>query len=266
LPLPNMDIAPGGRVGEGAILSNLIERSVSAGGVREYVPGDSLRWIHWPTSARRDQFYVRLFDATPSGDWWILLDMDRSVHFGEELDATEEYAIVLAASLANQALKTGQSIGLIAHDENLIWLPPDSGEGQRWEIMHALASISLGERSLHDLLEGITPSLGHNASIVLITPSLKSEWTEELVRITRQGIRPTVLILDPESFGQEGDTRTAKKILIDQGISHTIITRQSLIFFDRQSKQRQLEEEFRRKKERGDWTLWAADIPWEMFR
>jgi uncharacterized protein (DUF58 family) len=266
LPLPRVDIAPGGRVGEGAILSNVIERSVSASSVREYIPGDSLRWIHWPTSARRDQLYVRLFDTTPSGDWWILLDMDRTVHYGEELDASEEYAIVLAASLANQGLKSGQSVGLIAHDENLIWLPPFSGEGQRWEIMHALASISLGDRPIHDLLEGIMPSLGQHTSMVLITPSLKPDWTEELIRITRRGIHPTVLLLDPESFGQEGDTTAARKIMVDQGITHTIVTRQSLIFFERQSKQRQLEEEHRPKKDWGDWTLWSADIPPEMFR
>ncbi len=266
LPLPTMDIVPGGRSGEGAVLTNVIERSVSASSVREYIPGDSLRWIHWPTSARRDQFYVRLFDATPSGDWWILLDMDRTVHFGEELDATEEYAVVLAASLVNQGLRAGQAVGFISYDENLTWLPPLAGEGQRWEIMHALASISLGDRPLQDLLGGIAPSLGHHTSLIVITPSIDPGWTEELVRLTRQGINPTVLLLDPESFGQLADLKAARKVLIDQGIYHTIVTRESLIFFERQSKKQLVEEEFSSKRDRGDWTLRSADIPWEMFR
>jgi uncharacterized protein (DUF58 family) len=266
LPLPSMDIVPGGRVGEGALLSNVIERSVSASSVREYIPGDSLRWIHWPTSARRDEFYVRVFDATPSGDWWILLDMDRTVHFGEELDATEEYGVVLAASLANQGLRAGQAVGFISHEENLIWIPPLAGDGQRWEIMHALASISLGERPLRDLLGGIAPSLGHHTSLVVITPSLDPGWTEELVRLSRQGIVSTVLLLDPASFGEEADITTARKLLIDQGIYHTIVTRESLIFFERQSKKQLLEEEYRSKRDRSDWILRSADIPWEMFR
>jgi uncharacterized protein (DUF58 family) len=266
LPLPSMDIAPGGRAGEGAVLTNVIERSVTASSVREYIPGDSLRWIHWPTTARRDQLFVRLFDATPSGDWWIVLDMDRSIHFGEELDATEEYAVVLAASVANQGLRSGQTVGLIAHDENLIWLPPLAGEGQRWEIMHALASISLGDRPLRDVLGGIAPSLGHHTSLVIITASPDPSWTEELVRLKQQGIRPTVLLLDPESFGREVDLRMTRKVLFDQGISHTIVSRESLIFFERQSKKQHLEEDYPSKRDRGDWTLWSADIPWEMFR
>ncbi|OGO14982.1 MAG: hypothetical protein A2Z14_10755 [Chloroflexi bacterium RBG_16_48_8] len=266
LNLPSMDIAPGGRAGEGAMLTNVIEHSVSAASVREYVPGDSLRWIHWPTSARRDHFYVRLFDATPSSDWWIVLDMDRTVHFGEELDATEEYAVVLAASLANQGLRTGQAVGLISYDENLIWLPPLAGEGQRWEILHALASISLSSRPLHDLLAGIAPLVGHHTSLVLITPSLNSGWTEELVRLTRQGVISTVLLLDPETFGQEADANVIRKVLMDQGICHTILTRESLIFFEHQSKKQLLEEEYSSKRERRDRTLRSADIPWEMFR
>jgi len=266
LPLPAIDIAPGGRVGEGVVRVNAIERSVSAASVREYNPGDSLRWIHWPTSARRDSLYVRLFDATPSSDWWIVLDMDRAVHFGEELDATEEYAVVLAASLATQGLKSGQAVGLVSHDENLIWHPPKAGEGQRWEIMHALASISLGSRPLPDLLTGIGQSLGHQTSLVLITPSPDLEWTKELLQLTRQGVIPTVVFLDPESFGLNVDLRVVRKTLIEQGIRHFVVSRETLNFFDPRSKEPEQSEESSSRKVRLNSIYWLSDMNWDMFR
>jgi uncharacterized protein (DUF58 family) len=146
VPLPQIEVAPGGRAGQGPPRANAPERTVSATGVREYVPGDSLHSIHWRTSARRDELYVRLFDSTPSGDWWIILDMDQSVQVGEGAQSTEEHAVILAASLADRGLRLGKAVGLVAHGEPLTWLPPREGEGQRWEMLRALAWC--GRRSI----------------------------------------------------------------------------------------------------------------------
>ena len=86
VPLPTIEVAPGGRTGEGRPRIDALERTVSAASVREYRPGDSLRWIHWRTSARRDALFVQIFDGTPASDWWILLDMNRYVQAGEGAD------------------------------------------------------------------------------------------------------------------------------------------------------------------------------------
>ena len=63
LPLPTIEVAPGGRAGEGRPRANAPERTVGAASVRDYVHGDSLRWIHWPTSARRDSLFVKLLNG-----------------------------------------------------------------------------------------------------------------------------------------------------------------------------------------------------------
>jgi uncharacterized protein (DUF58 family) len=266
LPLPEMDIAPGGRAGEGFVRTKTIEHSVSAASVREYNPGDSLRWVHWPTSARRDSLHVRLFDASLSSDWWIVLDMDRAVHRGEDLDATEEYTVVLAASLANQGLRLGQAVGLVAHDENLIWHPPYPGEGQRWDIMHTLASISLGSRPFSDLLQGIGQSLGHHTSLVLITPSPHLGWTKELLQLTRQGVIPTIIFLDPASFDLGIDLKPIRKTLIDLGIRHYVIDRGMLNFFDPRTQLLEALDEPPTRKTRLSSIYWLSDVKWEIFK
>ena len=102
VPLPALEVAAGGRAREGRTMVNGLERTVSASYVREFQPGDHQRWIHWPTTARMDSLYVRLFDGAPSGDWWILLDMNSQVHFGDGFDSTEEHQVILAASLADR--------------------------------------------------------------------------------------------------------------------------------------------------------------------
>jgi uncharacterized protein (DUF58 family) len=228
VPLPTIEVSPGGRTGEGHPRPNALERTVSAASVREHVHGDSVRWIHWPTSARRDELFVRLFDGTPASDRWILLDMELSVQAGEGQDATEEHGIILTASLADQGLRSGWAVGLAAHGERLVWLPPREGEAQRWEILRTLALVSLGARPLVELLARVGPALGHSASLVVITPSSDSAWIGALVPLLRRGAIPTVLLLDPVSFDGTGDQSAVRASLTDLGVAHYVITRDLL--------------------------------------
>ncbi len=228
VPLPNIQIAPGGRSGDGRPRPNAVDRTVSAASVREYVSGDSRRWIHWRTTARRDELYVRLFDGTPSGDWWILLDMDKYVQAGQGDNTTDEYGIVLAASLADQGIRLRHSVGLVAYGEELVWLPPEQGEGRRWEILRSLALISRGSRPLAEVLARLQPSLGHHTSIIIITPAVNTDWIESLVPLIRRGAAPTILLLDPVSFGGTGNTLLAEASLLNMNIAYYRLTRDIL--------------------------------------
>ncbi|MFQ6101481.1 MAG: DUF58 domain-containing protein [Anaerolineae bacterium] len=228
VPLPTIEVAAGGRSGAGRPRANAYERTVSAAGVREYFPGDSLRWIHWPTSARRDSLFVRLFDGAPASDWWILLDMNQRVQVGEGQDGTEEHGVILAASLADRGLRSGRTVGLVAHGERLVWFPPRKGEGQRWEILRALALVSLGSRPLAELLTRVGPVLGQYASLVIVTPATDVAWIEALVPLLRRGAIPTILLLDPISFGGTGDQGKIQTSLTDLGVVYYIITRDLL--------------------------------------
>lgn len=222
--LPTIEVSPGGRTGEGRPRADALEPTVSAASVREYFPGDGLRWIHWRTSARHDDLFVRLFDGTPAGDWWIVLDMDRSVQAGEGQDATEEHGVILAASLAGRGLRSGRAVGLVGSGEPLVWLPPRGGESQRWEILRALAQVSLGSCPLADLLVRMRSMLSQCASLVIITPDVDDAWLQALLLLLRRGAVPTVLLLDPVSFGGVGDLSSIRTLLSNLGVVHYVIT------------------------------------------
>lgn len=242
VPLPHIQVAAGGQAGEGRPRPSAPQRTVSASGVRPLVPGDSLRLVHWRTTARRQQFHVRTFDNTPLGDWWIILDTNRQVQAGEAARSTAEHGVILAASLADRGLRLRRGVGLAAGlrpggvpasaaaDESLLWLPPRPGDGQRWAILRALALLEPGDRPLAGLLEGLAPSLGNGASLVLITPDLSGAWLEALLSLVWRGLTPTVLLLDAHSFGAAleiappGAALRLAHALARQGISHHVIT------------------------------------------
>jgi uncharacterized protein (DUF58 family) len=225
VPLPFIQVAPGGRVGEGRPRQNVAERTISAATARPYLPGDSLRWVHWPTSARHDQLYVRLFESTPAGDWWIIPDLDRQVQAGEGQDATEEHVVILAASLADRGLRLRQAVGLVAAGAELSWLPPQQGGERRWELLRALAQASPGEHRLAEVLHSVRPALRQGSSLILITPDASGDWLETLLPLTWLGIVPTILLLDPRTFGRPVDPSSLLGNLAALGIAHYLIPR-----------------------------------------
>ena len=228
VPLPAIQISSGGRTGEGRPRPDAPERTVSAGSVREYAPGDSLRWIHWPTTARRNKPYVRILDGTPTSNWHIVLDLDQQVHIGKGFDSTLEHAVILAASLADRGIRARHAVGLAANGSQFTWLAPAVGEAQKWAILRALALADTGEHSLQDVLEKMQSGIRSDTSLILITPSTNENWITGLLPLVWRGVSPTVLLLDAATFGGETPAAPLTRVLADLGIASYLIPRELL--------------------------------------
>ena len=150
--------------------------------------------------------------------------MDERVQAGEESDATDEHAVILAASLADRALREGLAVGLAVHGDQLAWLAPRGGAGQRWEVLHTLALAPRGTRPLADVLAGMQSMFARGSSLIIITPSRDTDWIEALVPIMQAGVVPTVLWLDPSSFGAGGGRGIIRQLLTEVGVVHHTIT------------------------------------------
>ncbi len=113
--LPTLPLPRGAATGTGRTSRRALDVTTNAAGVRQYAQGDSLNRIHWPTTARLDRLMVKTFDLEPSGDLWIVLDLDAAVQAGDGEESTEEYGVILAASLADKTLRENRAVGLAAY-------------------------------------------------------------------------------------------------------------------------------------------------------
>jgi len=224
VPLPTLEISPGGYSGEGRPTPHAPENTLDASSVRKYIPGDSMSLIHWKTTARLEKPYVRLFDGAPASDWWILLDLQDEVQIGEGEDGTEEHGIILTASLADRGLREHHGVGLVANGLTLDRLSPRTGIGQEWEILRALALASPGTTSLGEVLEHIRPNLGHNATLIIVTPTVQLDWLNTVPLLRRRGITPSILLLDPQTFGGRVSNKPLLAALEKMGVSHHVIS------------------------------------------
>ncbi|MCZ0937787.1 MAG: DUF58 domain-containing protein [Caldilineaceae bacterium] len=113
--IPDLDLPRGSSSGQDR-RRRTYSGSERAQAVRAYQPGDSLRHVHWPISARQGVLIVTDVETEPSGDLWIVLDVNRHVQSGKAEDSTLETSVVLAASVAAEFLGGGErrSVGLLA--------------------------------------------------------------------------------------------------------------------------------------------------------
>ena len=126
---------------------------------------------------------MREFDREPSGDLWLILDMDAGVQAGAEAEATQEYAVILAASLAAQYLRQGErrAVGLLASGRSPVLLPPGRGQDQLWRILEALALARIGTGSRWTICCGSRAEPGQRADARRHHASQDPAWVAPLL-------------------------------------------------------------------------------------
>jgi len=222
--LPALDMPRGAAPGHLRASLRAREATPSVSSVRPYAPGDPSPRIHWPTTARRGELYVKDHDREPAGDLWILLDLQAAVQAGEGEFSTVEYGITLAASLADAMLRQNRAVGLLCDSGEYTLLAPQRGQAQLWRILRSLAAARpAGRRPFGELIGQSMPALGHGLAATLITPSTDPEWLPALVALQQHSIAAGVFLLDPTSFGGQGNVQAMLALLSARGVAVQVI-------------------------------------------
>lgn len=203
--LPPLTLPRGRASGVARERRHTFHEDVTVTGVRPYQPGDAWRRIHWRATAHHGRLMARLFDIEPSGDVWLVLDLDGRVQAGEEERSTEEYMVVLATSLAARLLQEGRAVGGLWAGRYPAWVPPREGTAHLWTLLALLARArSAADVSLADLLRRAGPLLGRGRTLVIFTPTREVGWVSALLDLHRRGLAASVIWLDPATFDGEG--------------------------------------------------------------
>lgn len=201
-PIPDLMTPSAQQSGNSPVMGNWADYPPETGGVRDYTTGDSFGRIHWPLSHRHQRLMSKTFEQPLTTDLWILLDLDRGVHYGEGEESTLEYAVSLAASMTAQVNSRGRQVGLIANDSRGTLLEPHRAVRQERLILDYLAVCQAdGRTPLTDTLAWDRIRRLPRRAIAVITPSADPAWVHLLQAV--RGRRATLIVfyLDVASFG-----------------------------------------------------------------
>lgn len=106
---------------------------------REYVPGDDIRAISWPLTARTGKTYIKKYDEEREMTLLLAVDVSGSSDFGSQNYFKGEVIAHLAALLGFSASKNNDPVGLLLFSDQVEhFVPPKKGHGQIHRILRDL--------------------------------------------------------------------------------------------------------------------------------
>jgi uncharacterized protein (DUF58 family) len=168
----------------GTHLTRHIGRGVEYADVRAYVPGDQLRSVNWPVSARRGRLHVTERLSERAADVVVLLDAHRQPA-GPASQATER-GVRGALQVVQSALRNGDRAGVVVLGGPTRWLGADIGRRQFYRVLDAvLAAGAAFETAVGSLAPRAAVPPG--AIVVAFSTLLDTDFALALIDLCKRG-------------------------------------------------------------------------------
>lgn len=114
-------------------------RGMAFAEVREYQPGDDVRFIDWKVTARLNHPYIKVFEEERELTMMLLIDMSGSEQFGSRRQMKQELITEISAVLAFSAIQNNDKIGVIFFTDKMEkFIPPKKGKSHVLRIIREL--------------------------------------------------------------------------------------------------------------------------------
>jgi uncharacterized protein (DUF58 family) len=188
----------------------LFHDSTRLTGVRDYVPGDNPRHIHWPATAATNRLLVKQFQTAIARETVIYLNMNLS-EYGRsgQAEIALELAIITAASLANHMIaREALPVGLVTTAFDPVTatprefrVPPGKGQGHLMQVLEVLARIEgVADPDFLRRLQQEVVRLAWGTTITLITCQETDPLLQSVLLLKRSGFHVAVIFVQPAAY------------------------------------------------------------------
>jgi uncharacterized protein (DUF58 family) len=170
--------------------------------VREYQSGESLRRVHWPSTARRQQLMVKELEDAPRDEIVVVLDAEAGNGAGPAGDSSFDAQVRAAGSLLWAHARRGRHARLLmtsgAADDSVSIRTYDRDWPRALEIL--ASAEQNGRRPLESLLNEHAGAATHARDLAVVTATLRPSLVEAV--ISRAAVRQqvSVVYVDAPSF------------------------------------------------------------------
>lgn len=198
--------------------------------IREYEPGDDVRYIDWNVTARMDSPFVRQYQEDREVTAWFLLDLSPSVDFGTAQALKREVLTDLVALLARILTRRGNRVGAIMYGRSVERVV--TPRGGRAQVLQLIELLMRRERpreapltSLAELLETAVMTIKRRSLIFIVSDFISSPgWDRPLGMLARRHEVIAARLTDPREstlpdigFVVLRDAETGDHLWVDTG-------------------------------------------------
>ncbi|HLY34031.1 MAG TPA: DUF58 domain-containing protein [Jatrophihabitantaceae bacterium] len=153
-----------------------------AGESRAYVPGDDVRRMDWPVTARTTVPHVRQTIADRELETWLVVDLSPSVDFGTALTEKRELVLAGITAVVHLTVRSGNRVGaLIGNGADVQRIPALPGLAHARHLVRRIAttprSDSADGPTLADILESLRRPPRRRGLVAVVSDFLERDRT-----------------------------------------------------------------------------------------
>jgi uncharacterized protein (DUF58 family) len=167
--------------------------------VREYVRGDDLRTVHWPTTAHRGKLMVRQAEAPQDPRAVLLLDVREDRHAGSGPASSFETAVAVAASATYHLASRGRQVAIV---DRPVTAAPRSLPWGDW--LDRLAAATPERVDLPALLSQLARGTAGDGALIAVLTVPDAVELRALVRAGRGFSTKLCVLVDAPSHAGRG--------------------------------------------------------------
>lgn len=165
--------------------------------VREYERGESLRRVHWPSTARRGQLMVKELEDAPRDEIAVLLDADAHAVVGGSFDTQ----VRAAGSILDAYVRRGRRAVLVVNSEQREIQQVHSPAADWSRALELLASVEpSGQTDAGRLLAEDDGPAARALELIVVTARIEKGLVDRLVQRALTRRKVSLVFVDPASF------------------------------------------------------------------
>ena len=178
--------------------------------VRAYEQGESLRRVHWPSTARRGELMVKELEDAPRDETAVLLDGDGAGVVGVAPDSTFELAVRAAGSILRANAARGRRRALILSSRARLYQPVQSLDADWSRALEVLAAVEPdGNLPIASVLADEAGPASRALELTVVTSQLTPRLVDRLLQRQVAHHGASLVYVDPATFVEDG-ARTAE--------------------------------------------------------
>jgi len=165
-------------------------RGMSFSEVREYVPGDDVKFIDWNVTARFSHPFVKVFEEERELIVMLLVDISSSSLFGTQKKLKKDLITEIGAVLTFSATTNNDKVGVIFFSDKVEkYIPPKKGRGHILRIIReliALEPIHSGDTDVSVALDFLNNVLKKRTITFLLSDFVSHSYHQSLQLAARK--------------------------------------------------------------------------------
>lgn len=211
----------------GEYVSAFRGRGMEFSEVREYEPGDDIRFIDWNVTARMGHPYVKEFKEERELTVMLMVDVSSSGDFGSYEKLKSEASAEIASILAFSAIKNNDKVGLIVFSDQIEhYILPQKGRAHIWNVIRTILNFKPeGRRTDLNLPLEYLMRVQKRKSVAFLISDYQAENYEEKMRLARKKhdlvamhiIDPREAALPDVGWVNLEDAETGERLMVNTG-------------------------------------------------